>query len=88
MLSVATTVAVIAAFSTYPGFGDRAPTVPRPASNPRVEATIDKGPIVELIVRCQSGTTIISFSKLEWLYCGPKAACARDLSAVVARSCR
>ena len=30
---------------------------------PRIEAVTDRGPILELIVHCQSGTAIITYSK-------------------------
>lgn len=54
---------------------------------PRIEAVTDRGPILELIVHCQSGTAIITYSKMEQLYCGPAGGCDSDRGAVIARSC-
>ena len=76
-----------ASFTAYPAFGDKGLSSRRVEINPRVEATIDKGPIVEMIVRCQRGTAIISYSKLERLYCGPTHGCERDAAPVVRRAC-
>ena len=54
---------------------------------PLIEAVTDKGPILEMIVRCKTGTAIISYSKIERVYCGPKLTCARDGNAVARRAC-
>lgn len=79
---------IVAGFVTYPSFGDTGITIPRAAeSNPRIEMTTDKGPIVEMLVRCPRGVSIISYSKIERVYCTPKLDCRRDLAAVVAKSC-
>lgn len=61
-----------------------------PPSNalPRVEAVTDRGPMLELIVRCPSGTAIMSYSKLERVYCGPKAGCVTERTAAMRRACR
>ena len=53
----------------------------------RIEAVIDRGPIQELIVKCGGGTAILSFSKVERLYCDPKLRCHKNLGVVVARTC-
>jgi len=61
-----------------------------PPSNrrpPRIEAVIDRGPIFELIVRCSSGTAIVSYSKVERLYCGPKGGCGGNRDEVFRKSC-
>lgn len=60
-----------------------------PARTPsRVEAQIDRGPIVELILRCRGGgTAIISYSKVERLYCGPRGGCGPQLAPIVGRTC-
>ena len=54
--------------------------------NARVEAVIDRGPIRELIVKCGGGTAILSYSKVERLYCDPHLKCHPDLGVVVART--
>ncbi len=55
---------------------------------PRVEAITDRGPILEMIVHCRrGGTGIISYSKLERLYCGPRGRCSGDREAVIGRLC-
>jgi hypothetical protein len=88
MFGVFTATLLTANFTAYPGFGDRGIATPRKAErNARIEATVDRGPIVELIVRCPSGTAIISYSKVEKLYCGPKHTCNRQISRVVYEAC-
>ncbi len=57
------------------------------APDPRIEATTDRGPIVEMIVRCKPGTAIISYSKMERLYCDPKLVCSPDKNVVIQRAC-
>jgi len=76
---------VALSITTYPAFGDR--VSPPQVTNPRVEAQIDKGLIVELIVNCRPGTAIITYSKAEQLYCTPKRDCLRTISAALAQSC-
>lgn len=79
-MQLAAVLAVTAAtFTIYPGVK---------AQNPAIEAMIDRGPIVELIVRCPSGTAIISYSKMERRYCGPDLVCDRSMATVVRRACR
>jgi hypothetical protein len=88
MFSVLTLTLLTANFTAYPAFGDRGIAVPRKAERSgRVEVTVDRGPIVELIVRCPSGTAIISYSKIERLYCGPKHRCNRQINRVVTEAC-
>lgn len=57
------------------------------APDARVEATTDRGPIIELIVRCPKGTAIISYSKMERLFCDPRLVCNADKEAVIRRTC-
>jgi hypothetical protein len=76
---------VALSITTYPAFGDR--VSPSHLVHPRVEAEIDKGPIVELIVNCRPGTTIITYSKAEQLFCTPKRGCMRAIAAAVTQSC-
>jgi hypothetical protein len=88
MFSVFIAALLTANFTAYPGFGDRGIATPRKAEQSgRVEATIDRGPIVELIVRCQSGTAIISYSKVERLFCSPKHSCNRQIGRVMTEAC-
>lgn len=58
--------ALAAIFSDYPAFVKR---------HAPIEAYTDRGPIVELIVRCHRGTGIMSYSKIERLYCSSKLTC-------------
>jgi len=75
-------------FTAYPGIGDRNIASPPPANaEARIEATIDRGPIVE-ILRCPGGSAIISYSKIERLYCTPRIACGKGLQAAVAQTYR
>ena len=89
MFSVFSLALLTADFTAYPSFGDRGIATPRKAErNARIEATIDRGPIVELIVRCPSGTAIISYSKVEKLYCSPKKSCTRQIGRVISDACQ
>ncbi len=53
-----------------------------------VEAQIDKGLMVEMIIGCSDGAGIITYSKAEGLYCTPDAACYSSVNAAVERLCR
>jgi hypothetical protein len=70
--------AAAATFSEYPVFV-------RPGS--RVEAIIDRGTINELIVRCDRGSGILSYSKIEKLYCTPDHRCTRGRDTAIRRLC-
>jgi hypothetical protein len=74
LLAAATT-----GFIYYPGFVE---------PGQRVEALIDKGPIVEMIVRCRTGTGIVAVSKYEGLFCAPDFTCYSTLKPALARTCR
>jgi hypothetical protein len=65
-------------FSDYPAF-----------VNPRsvVEAYFDKGPIIEIVVKCPVGTGILSYSKLERRYCSAKHDCFPTLASATRRTC-
>ena len=83
--------AVAAGFTTYPGFGDKPePAAPQPTQiqhGLKIEALVDKGPIVEMIIRCGGHTAIISYSKIEKLYCGPNQACDPVLARTLEPTC-
>lgn len=88
MSGVVALTLVAANFSAYPGYGDKGIATPRGVErNARIEATVDRGPIAELIVRCPKGTAIISYSKVERLFCTPRHVCDRDLGRIVTKSC-
>ena len=53
----------------------------------QIEAITDRGPILEMIVRCRSGSAIISYSKVERLYCDPRLVCEASREAVIRRTC-
>lgn len=78
-LIFAVTTAASTPFSDYPVF-----------LNPEaiVEAKIDRGPIVELIVKCGGGTAIISYSKIERVFCTPQLACGPGLQRALQETCR
>ncbi len=71
-------LAIAPVYSDYPGFVNK---------NVLVEAYTDLGPIVEMIVKCPSGTGIISYSKIEKLYCSSKLDCFKGIHAAVQRTC-
>lgn len=80
MFSVAAaTWTMVAVFSDYPGFLKR---------HTQVEAYTDRGAIVEMIVRCPGGTGILSYSKVERLYCSSKHNCSSTLQSAVEDTCR
>lgn len=83
-------VLVLSNFTSYPAFGDRITGLPGPTrpALARVEAAVDKGPIIELIVRCPEGTGIISYSKLERVYCSSRAKCSPQIAAAVHDTCK
>ncbi len=70
--------ALAATFSDYPVFLKQGGVI---------EAYTDRGPIVEMIVRCPVGTGIISYSKIERLYCSSKHGCFSRLKPAVAETC-
>ena len=69
------TAATASSFSLYPGFRDR---------DALVEMTTDKGLIVEVVLRCERKANgqvkagIMTYSKIERLYCSSKNRCFRD----------
>lgn len=70
--------AAAGAFTWYPPI-DRKP--------PRIEAITDRGLVLELIVRCPSGTAIVRYSKVERLFCGPKHECGPSRDAALRSAC-
>jgi hypothetical protein len=80
MLKVAAVgFALVAIYSDYPAFLKRAGVI---------EAYTDRGPIVELIVRCPAGTGIMSYSKIERVYCSSKHMCTEKLQPALDDTCR
>ncbi len=78
-MQVAAALAVLAAtFNIYPG---------KHGPDARIEASIDRGPILELIVRCRVGTAIVTYSKLERRFCGPDGRCDRSRDVIIHRAC-
>ena len=71
-------LALTAIYSDYPAFLKRAGVI---------EAYTDRGPIVEMIIKCPVGTGIMSFSKIEGLYCSSKWKCTPKLQEAVANTC-
>jgi hypothetical protein len=76
-LAIVVTLSSAAAsnFSLYPGFRDR---------DALVEMTTDKGLIVEVVLRCERTANgqvkagIMTYSKIERLYCSSKNRCFRE----------
>lgn len=65
-------------FTDYPGFLH---------PNARIEAILDRGTINELIVKCGDGTGVLSYSKVERLYCTPHDGCTPNLKIAIADMC-
>lgn len=68
-----------ALYSDYPAFVGRGGAV---------EATTDRGAVVEFIVRCPAGTGILTYSKMERVYCSSKHRCSAQLEPAVEDTCR
>ena len=83
MLQIAYALAVASGFTFYPAYGDRS----APPVYPRLEAAIDKGPIYELIISCGNGSAILSYSKVERLFCMPYRGCTTDREHAMGRAC-
>ena len=66
-------------FSLYPG-------LIRPGFE--IQAVTDKGPVLELIVACNPGEGMMSYSKIERLFCLPDAVCYHDLKRAMAKLCQ
>lgn len=65
-------------FTTYTG-----PEFP----DQRIEAITDRGPILEMIIRCRTGTAIISYSKIDKLFCDPRLICSASKDNVINKTC-
>lgn len=76
--------AVAAGFSFYPALGD----LPNANMDPRIEAAIDKGTIYELVVTCNDGTAILSYSKVERLFCTAYSGCMSGQASAISEACR
>lgn len=84
MLTLVQLAVLALGFSFYPSFGDE----PSPHIDQRVEAAIDKGPIYEIIVSCGEGTAILSYSKVEKLFCTAYGGCMAGQSLAISEACR
>jgi hypothetical protein len=81
-LSIATSTVP---YVEYPSLNAR-PTVNDRA---RVEAVTDLGPVQELIVKCPAaGTAIISYSKIDKMFCGAGNQCSVSLPIMVRKVCK
>jgi hypothetical protein len=78
MLSTAVLILLAADITLYPG---------RNYPDPRIEMIADRGPILELTVKCRQGVAVISYSKIERLYCSPRFDCSRNMTATIRKSC-
>lgn len=82
MIELAALAVAAAATTTtidYPAFARR----PGP-----IEAVIEKGAIVEMIVRCPAGTGILSYSKADRRYCSSRNACFATFTPALRDTCR
>jgi hypothetical protein len=81
-LSIATSTVP---YVEYPSFNAR-PMVN--ADRARVEAVTDLGPVQELIVKCPTGTAIVSYSKIDKMFCGAGNQCSVSLPIMVRKVCK
>lgn len=77
--SIVAAAATTTIFTDYPGFVN---------PNSTVQSYPDKGPIIEIVVRCPAGSGILSYSKIERVYCSAKHRCFAALSPAVDHTCR
>jgi len=78
MLTIAF-AALAQSFTTYPAF------IPPGAT---VEALTDKQLIVEMIVKCPDVAGIMTYSKVEQLYCTPDYTCYASQATAIQHMCR
>ncbi len=84
MLNITVLAAAISTFSAYPGFLDHRAVV---------EMTTDKGLVVEIVLRCgiaDDGSIspgIMSYSKVEKLFCSSKHQCFGDVKKAISDTC-
>lgn len=78
MQAILAAVVLAGTFTIYPGSA---------LPDQEIEAVTDRGPILEMIVRCRSGAAIISYSKLEKVYCDPRLVCSESRESVIRRAC-
>lgn len=55
---------------------------------PRIESTVDRGVFVDLIVTCSGGTAILSYSKVERIFCSSRGQCSPRMESAIEDSCR
>ncbi|MBU2582410.1 MAG: hypothetical protein KJ622_11895 [Alphaproteobacteria bacterium] len=53
-----------------------------------VETLIDKGLIVEMIIKCPDGAGIITYSRVERVYCTPDYSCHGAITHAIEHLCR
>ena len=79
MLNIFFAATAASGYIYYPEFID---------TKAKVEAVSDLGPVLEVVVKCKTGSAIMSYSKLERTFCTPQWVCYQDLDTAIARSCR
>lgn len=83
MVQFAYALAVSTGLTLYPAFGDRGD----PPVDANLEAAVDKGLIYELVIGCEQGSAILSYSKVERLFCTPYRGCTKSAQKAFARAC-
>jgi hypothetical protein len=63
-------------------------TAPKLQQPPQIEAAFDRGVFIDLIVKCSDGTAIMTYSKVEKVFCSPKGECGTQRDAVIKNACR
>ena len=71
-------------FIYYPAFRGGTSAQPKGV----VEMANDKGLTVELVVRCNGRPGVVTYSKLEHIYCSAKHRCSKALGAAIRDTCR
>jgi len=66
-------------FTVYPGFVE--------PKNP-IQMVTDQGPVLEIVIACRPGEGIISFSKIEKVFCVPGATCYSRLRPAITHLCQ
>jgi hypothetical protein len=71
-------------FRYYPAFTDQSWR----ASRSGIEMATDKGLVVEFVVRCPKGVGVMTYSKLENVYCSSGHQCMASLDDAIRSTCR
>ena len=53
----------------------------------KITTVTDLGPVLEVVVKCHRGSAIMSYSKIERVFCTPDWVCYRDMQTAASKAC-